>query len=179
MKGFIYKITNIINNRQYVGMSEKSWKNKLAEAMTKSSLLEQDYIKYGKSKIKVELISEINVKDSSELKESLESEFWKYLSTIEIPEYNGEEQLNRELDLRLKHLADNYYNELNIILVKSLIPKFKGTQEQDLQHWKLGFEMFVKQFQDPITDKQVLFILNNDLNTLVETYIDPIIKKEA
>ena len=72
MKGFIYKITNIINNRQYVGMSEKSWKNKLAEAMTKSSLLEQDYIKYGKSKFKVELISEINVKDSSELKESLE-----------------------------------------------------------------------------------------------------------
>ena len=39
--------------------------------------------------------------------------------------------------------------------------------------------MFVKQFQNPITDKQVLFILNNDLNTLVETYINPIIKKEA
>ena len=91
------------------------------------------------------------------------------------------EKLRGEKNMR-KVESKNYifnYNELNIILVKSLIPKFKGTQEQDLQHWKLGFEIFVKQFQDPITDRQVLFILNNDLNTLVETYINPIIKKEA
>lgn len=179
MKGFIYKITNTVNNRQYVGMSEKSWKNKLSEAISKSCLLEQDYIKYGKPKFKIELISEINVKDSIELKDALESEFWKYIITIKIPEYNGKEQLNKELDIRLKYLADSYYNDLNIILAKSLIPKFKGTQEQDLQHWKLEFETFVKQFQNPITDKQVLFMLNSDLKTLVETYINPVIGKNV
>lgn len=173
MKGFIYKITNEINNRQYVGISEKTWKDKINEAIEKSPLLAKDFQEFGKSKFKMELVYETNIKDKHELRETLESKFWKYIGTIDFPEYNGEDQLNKEVNARLRHLTENYYNELNIILLRSLIPKFKEGQDQALQNWKIQFEMFVKQFQNPIIDPQVLFILNNDLPTLVEKFISP------
>jgi group I intron endonuclease len=80
MHGFIYKTTNLINNKQYIGLCTREDDNYLGSG----KLLKQAIAKYGKNNFKREILE---ISESFDELLELEEYYIEKFSAVESPNY--------------------------------------------------------------------------------------------